>query len=78
MDRVCDECLIGKQRRAPFPEQSVYRVGTCLELVHADLCGSITAPTLTWNQYFIFIVDDKSLFMWAALPKSKDQTFVAF
>lgn len=78
MDKVCDGCLIGKQRRNPFPKQSTYRTGSCLELVHADLCGPISPPTPAGNRYFILFVDDKSRFMWAALLKSKDQAFVAF
>lgn len=78
MDRVSDGCLVGKQHRASFPKQSTYRAGACLELVHVDLCGPISLPTPSGNRYFILIVDDKSMFMWVALLKNKDQAFMAF
>jgi hypothetical protein len=36
---LCDSCLVGKQRRLPFPKAARYRAGENLELVHGDLCG---------------------------------------
>jgi hypothetical protein len=43
-----------------------------LELVHGDLCGKITRPTLMGNQFFFHMVDDKSHFMSVYLLPSKD------
>lgn len=78
VEKVCDGCLICKQRRSPFPKQSPYRSGSGLELVHADRCGPISPPTPAGNRYFLLIVDDKSRLMWGSLLKTKDQAFVAF
>lgn len=77
-DRVCDGCLIGKQRRLPFPKHATFRAEKSLELVYTDLCGPITPATPAGNRYFMLIVDDFSRFMWGVLLKTKDQAFVAF
>ena len=45
MNKLCDGCLIGKQRRTPFPSRTSYRAGEPLELVHGDICGPIKPAT---------------------------------
>ncbi|CAL9016699.1 unnamed protein product [Prunus brigantina] len=40
--RVCEDCLVGKQQRDPFPRESTWRASQILELVHADICGPIS------------------------------------
>ena len=72
-DRVCEACLTGKQRRAPFPQAALRRAGEVLELVHADLCGPISPPTPGGKRYFLLLVDDKSRFMWLRLLTTKDE-----
>jgi hypothetical protein len=77
VDQVCDACLAGKQRRAPFPEQSRRRATNRIDLVHGDMCGPITPVTPSGNQYFLLLVDDMSRFMWLVLLPSKDQAAAA-
>ncbi|GKF57050.1 retrovirus-related pol polyprotein from transposon TNT 1-94, partial [Tanacetum coccineum] len=38
---VCEDCLVGKQQRNPFPQESTWRASQVFELVHADICGLI-------------------------------------
>lgn len=63
VDQVCDACLAGKQCRAPFPDQARRRAAKAIELVHSDICGTITPTTPSGNQYFLLLVDDMSRFM---------------
>lgn len=72
-EQVCDACLVGKQRRAPFPQQANYRAAEPLELVHGDLCCPISPPTQGGKRYFLLLVDDHSRFMWLYLLRSKDE-----
>lgn len=74
-EQVCDGCALGKQHRAPFPRVVAYRAKAGLELVHADLCGQITPPTLGGKSYFLLIVDDYSRYMWLELLATKDEAF---
>jgi hypothetical protein len=39
MEQFCDVCVLTKQRRLPFPEQSSFRANQRLELAHGDLCA---------------------------------------
>jgi hypothetical protein len=73
VDQVCNGCLIGKQKRAPFPNQARWRAKFALDLVHGDLCGLINPPTPSGNNYFLLLVDDMSRYMWIQLLSSKDQ-----
>ena len=66
-DHLCNACLIGKQRHAPFPDAMQYRAIEPLELLHRDLCGPISPPTPGGKGYILLIVDDMSRYMWAVL-----------
>ncbi|XP_066380736.1 uncharacterized protein [Miscanthus floridulus] len=78
VEQVCDGCVLGKQHRTPFPRASAYHVAAGLELVHRDLCGQITPPTLGGKSYFLLIVDDFSRYMWLELLSTKDEALVYF
>jgi transposase InsO family protein len=77
VDQVCEDCILAKQKRAPFPQAAKYRAQEELELVHGDLCGPISPPTPTGNAYFLLLVDDMSRFMWLTLLRSKADALVA-
>jgi len=72
VEHVCDACLAGKHRRAPFPHRTQGCSSEVLQLLHGDLCGPITLPTPSGNRYFLLLVDDYSRYMWLALLPSKD------
>ena len=76
-DELCDGCLAGKQRRAPFPAESKFRAQTVLELVHGDLCGPILPATPGGRKYFLLLVDDMSRHMWIRLLTSKHEAATA-
>ncbi|XBI71622.1 hypothetical protein VPH35_065793 [Triticum aestivum] len=70
---LCQACLAGKQRRAPFPQTAKYRAEASLDLIHADLCGAITPATPGGRRYFLLLVDDHNRYMWLNLLTSKDE-----
>ena len=76
--RLCESCLVGKQTRQPFPKASMFRASRPLELIHADLCGPITPPTIAHNKYIFVIIDDFSRYMWTILIKEKSDAFERF
>jgi hypothetical protein len=55
---VCDTCIVTKQRCAPFPTKANYQATAALDLVHGDLCGSISPATLGGRRYILLLVDD--------------------
>jgi hypothetical protein len=42
VEQFCDVCVLTKQKRLPFPQQSSFRAKERLELVHGDLCGPVS------------------------------------
>ena len=73
VDQLCDACLAGKQRRAPFPQEAKHRATGRLDLVHGDLCGPVTPATHGGRSYFLLLVDDVSRYMWLVLLSSKGE-----
>ncbi|KAK1627775.1 hypothetical protein QYE76_002090 [Lolium multiflorum] len=72
-DELCEACLAGKQRRLPFPLKARFRAAKPLELVHGDLCGSVSPPTPGGRRYVLLLIDDWSRYMWVELLKTKDE-----
>ena len=70
---LCDSCLAGKQRRLPFPKEAKYHATDALELVHGDLCGTITPATNGGRRYFLLLMNDCSHYMWLQLLTNKDE-----
>jgi hypothetical protein len=71
VEQFCDVCVLTKQRRLPFPQQSSFRAKERLELVHGDLCGLVTPATPGGRRYFLLLVDDLSRYMWVMVLGSK-------
>jgi hypothetical protein len=45
VEQFFDVCMLMKQRRLPFPQQSSFRAKEWLKLMHGDLCGPVTPAT---------------------------------
>lgn len=75
---VCSSCFLRKQARHPFPQATTFRASQTLELIHGDLCGPITPPTLTKKRYVFVIIDYFSRYMWTILLKEKGEALEKF
>jgi transposase InsO family protein len=73
VEQFCDVCVLTKQRRLPFPQQSSFRAKERLELVHGDLCGPVTPATPGWRRYLLLLVDDLSRYIWVVVLSSKGE-----
>lgn len=71
VEQVCEDCVLAKQKRMPFPQATKYRAQEELELVHGDLCGPISPTTPVGNAYFLLLVNDMIRYMWLTLLRSK-------
>ncbi|KAG7559183.1 Integrase catalytic core [Arabidopsis thaliana x Arabidopsis arenosa] len=75
---ICSSCLLGKQTRQSFPQETTYRATKKLELIHGDLCGPISPSTSAGNRYIFVLIDDFSRYMWTILLKEKGDAFKRF
>ena len=71
----CDVCPIAKQKRLPFFSSNNISA-LPFDLVHCDLWGPFSIPTVEGYKYFLTIVDDFSRCTWIYLLKSKSETQV--
>jgi hypothetical protein len=53
----CEDCLYGKQNRVIFPS-SAMRVEGILKLVHNDVYGPMSVPSLGKYVYYISFIDE--------------------
>ena len=62
----------------PFSKTSSFRATEPLELIHTDICGPISPPTLGGSRYFLLIIDDFSRLTCVAILQCKSDAFEAF
>jgi transposase InsO family protein len=77
VEQFCDVCVLMKQKRLPFPQQSSFRAKEQLELIHGDLCGPVTPATPGERRYFLLLVDDLTCYMWVVVLGSKGEAMNA-
>ena len=74
----CQACIEGKLHKRKFPTTGGKRAKKPLELVHSDVCGKISTPSLGGGIYFLTFIDDNTHYVWIYILKSKDQVFEKF
>ena len=72
----CESCVSGKIHRSSFPKPGQERAEEPLGLVHSDLCGKISSPSLSHAEYFVVFIDDKTHYVWIYVVKHTHQKFV--
>ena len=76
--KLCQSCVAGKHHRTSFPKMSSFQETEPLELIHTDICGPISTPTLGGSRYFLLIIDDFSQLTWVEMLQCKSDAFEAF
>ena len=69
-NKACQVCPMAKLKRLPFPFNNKI-CASAFDLVHMDVCGPYSIPTLDGFKYFLTIVDDATRATWLFLMKSK-------
>jgi len=76
--KVCGYYIVAKQQRNSFPHATTWRASQILELIHADICGTIS-PILNSNKrYLITFIDDFSRKTWIYFLAKKSKAFIIF
>jgi len=70
---LCEGCVYGKQIRKSFPIGMTWRASKCLELIHADLCGSVQTKSLGGSRYFLLFTNDYSQMSWVYFLENKSE-----
>jgi hypothetical protein len=73
----CEHCIYGKQSRVRFPSGATRENGI-LELVHSDVFGPVTVPSLGGSLYYVSFIDDFSRKTWIYFLRKKSEVFEKF
>jgi transposase InsO family protein len=76
-NEICKGCMVGKNINKLFPS-SDNRASSILDLVHYDVCGPISSPSLNGCLYYVIFIDDYSRKCWIYFLKFKSDTFDQF
>ena len=72
---LCESCLSGKMHRRSFPSDGRERAEEPLGLIHSDVCGKISSPSLGLAEYFVIFIDDHTHYVWVYEIKHKNEVF---
>ena len=73
-DKLCHACEKGKQHRATFKSKKFATIESPLDLLHMDLFGPVSTPSLNGKRYTLVIVDEYSRYTWVFFLKAKSET----
>lgn len=74
----CEPCALGKVKQTPYATNSSFRAKFLLELVHTDICGPISKPSVGGSRYFMPFVDELSKMTHTYFLKRKSEAFTIF
>jgi len=73
-DSMCTACIQAKHKQKIIKVKTKGTTKT-FELVHSDVCGSVSTPTTTGHRYYILFIDDYTCYTSAwVLPDNKSKT----
>ena len=70
----CEHCVYGKQNWVSFPS-GAKRANKILELVHSDVFGPVSVPSLGKSMYYVSFIDDFSRNKWIYFLRNKSKVF---
>jgi len=74
---ICKGCMLGKNIKKSFPVNNK-RAKVILELIHSDVCGPMSTPSLNGYVYYVIFIDDFSRKSWIYFMKTNNETFKKF
>ena len=74
---ICKGCALGKNTKKSFPISNSRSKGI-LDLIHSDICGPMSSPSLSGCLYYVLFIDDYSRQSWIYFLKAKSETFDKF
>lgn len=69
----CEGCVYGKSHRQPFVKDEKKRMDNVGQLVHVDIAGPMSCPSIGGNRFFLLFKDDCSGLQFVYMMKEKSQ-----
>ena len=72
---VCEGCVLEKHHQEKFDKGKSQRASTPLDLIHSDLMGPFSHPSISKERFYLIFVDDFSRFTWIYFLRKKYEVF---
>jgi len=69
-----ERCTLGKHAKGTFPNNE-HRSKEFLDLVHSNVCGSMSLASITGSLSYVSFIDDFYRKTWIYFLKTKDEVF---
>jgi hypothetical protein len=76
-DGIYRGCVLGKKIKKYFPNSNSRSKGI-LDLIHLDISGRMSSPSLNGCPYYVIFIDDFSRKSWIYFLKAKNETFIKY
>jgi hypothetical protein len=76
-DGVCKGCALGNNAKGIFSISDNKSKGM-LDIIHLDVCGQMTMPSLGKYLYYLIFINDYSHKTWIYFLKAKNEVFNKF
>jgi transposase InsO family protein len=76
-NEICKGFMLGKNIKKAFPSSDNKDHGI-LDMVHSDVCGPMSSPSLSGCLYYVIFIEDYSRKCWIYFLKAKSDTFDKF
>jgi hypothetical protein len=76
-DSICRSCALGKNTKKSYPHSN-RKTNDIFDLIHSDLCGPMTVPSMNGCLFYINFIDDFFHKPWIYFWKIKDESFSKF
>jgi hypothetical protein len=74
---LCEHCVYGKHNRERFLSAATRTEGI-LQLVHSDVFGPVSVPSLGKSMYYVSFIDEFSRNTWIYFLRNKYEVFDRF
>jgi hypothetical protein len=75
--KACKGCAMGKYTKTTFPNSDSRTCGI-LDLIHSNVCGSMSSVSLSGYKYYVTFIDDHSRKTWIYFMRTKDEVLSRF
>ena len=75
---VCHGFLVGKHPEKMYEVGKESRVASTLDLIHSDVSKPVHMPSINGSIFFLYFIDDCSMFCWVYFVKQKSEVFKIF
>ncbi|KAI3685467.1 hypothetical protein L6452_34711 [Arctium lappa] len=73
-EKLCVACEKGKLTKSSFKSKQCFSITQPLQMLHMDMCGPVSTPSLGGRRYILVIIDEFTRYTWVFFLRYKSDT----